>query len=75
MTIFVVAVASACAVAVVACFVLGRGHPEGAAGHGPAATETTSQRATPTQWSRNASISSLFDICDRPSMPISLARS
>ena len=37
MTIFVVAVASVCAVAVVAWFVLGRGHPEGAARHGPEA--------------------------------------
>lgn len=44
MTIFVVAVASVCAVAVVAWFVIGRGHPEGAARHGPAATETTSER-------------------------------
>ena len=44
MTIFVVAVASVSAVAVVAWFVLGRGHPEGAAGHGPAATEPTSER-------------------------------
>ena len=55
MTIFVVAVASVCAVAAVAWFVLGRGHPEGAAGHGPGTTETTSER--------------LYGDADRPAGP------
>lgn len=44
MTVLIVAIASVCAIAVVAWFLLGSRHPEGTAGHGPAAVETTSER-------------------------------